>query len=138
MAGEPLDVLRIYQNQFLEMFFQNVPDRAPILPGGFHGDFGHFAALQPSAQLLQITGERAKGSPADFRLRLAYRWQDANRHVLFMDVHAATAAILLRFHLSVPLRSPSEGRLKHGLMTFLHVFIRAGGRQQLLVPVSAS
>src|ERR1700690_693568 len=30
-----------------------------------------------------------------------------------MYVNAATTAILLAFHLSVPLRSPSEGRLEH-------------------------
>src|SRR5258708_17491160 len=94
------------------MLFEQVPDRHPILAGGFHRDLGHSGILQPLAQFLQIAGEGAEGPFTNFHICLAHGRQDTHGHVLLMYVDAATAAVL-GFHKHPWLsRSPTQGRLE--------------------------
>jgi hypothetical protein len=45
VAVQSLDVLRIDQQQFLKLAFQQVPQRPPVLAGGFHSDLSHPTVL---------------------------------------------------------------------------------------------
>ena len=51
MSVQPLDVLRVHQDQLLEVAFEDVPHRAPVLACGFHRDLGDFTVLQPRPEL---------------------------------------------------------------------------------------
>src|ERR1700730_9427414 len=137
MAVETLDMLWIHQDQLLEVVFQQVPYRAPILACRFHGNVGDFAVLQPCPELFQITREGAEVPLAHFHFWFAHGRQDADRHALLVYVDAATAAILW-FHSAPYDHRAKDARslLTEDIPTRVHPPER--WRRQFLVPVSAS
>jgi hypothetical protein len=115
-------MLRVHQEQLLKMAFQYIPDSSPILASGFHRNLGHFAILQPGAELCEIAREGRKVPLAHSGFWLAKGRQHADRHALLVYIDAATAAIL-GFHNVLSISS--ERRLEtYGDTTFLRVFIR--------------
>jgi hypothetical protein len=87
-------LLRVRQHQTKSMAFQNVPNRTPIDARGFHCNLGYLQLLQPSTHPPQFVAERA----IHLLQRLAWLaigGQYADHYRLFMNIHAAAAAILL-------------------------------------------
>src|SRR6266550_5744400 len=137
MPVQTLDMLRIHQDQLVEVTFEQVPYRAPILACRFHRNLGDFAVLQPCPELFQIAREGAEVPLAHFHFWLTHGRQHADRHALLVYVDAATEAILW-FH-SVPSdhrAKDARSLLWEDIPTRVHP--PEGWRRQFLVPVSAS
>src|SRR5712671_5909106 len=130
---ESLDMLWVHQQQLLEVAFEQVPDRAPILTGGLQRDLGNLAVLQPRSQFLQIARIGSKLPPARLAFPLPCRWEDADHDALLVYIDAATAAIR-RFHRCFL----SDHRAKDAWRWIRHSYACSSAdwqRQQFQVPI---
>ena len=60
-AGHVFDVAGVDEQDLEAPRFQDVEERDPVHPGGFHGDARHAAGDEPVGETLEVRGERPKG-----------------------------------------------------------------------------
>jgi hypothetical protein len=85
-------MLGIDQND-LELSLQNVPDRFPVDPCGFHCHMGNLVALQPIRYLSQVAGHRLKAAYLLAPLTTGIPQKHTGGDTLLMDVQPTTAGI---------------------------------------------
>ena len=60
-AGHVFDVAGVDEEDLQAPGFEDVEERDPVHPGGFHGDARHAAGDEPVGEPLEVCGERPKG-----------------------------------------------------------------------------
>jgi hypothetical protein len=110
-SGQGFDLSGIHQQQAKPFVFEYIPQRPPVNSRRFHGDFADLQLLQPYPHSDQIVAKGAVRLSNCLSID-AHRGQYANHNRVFVNVHAAGAAIICCLHLSV-LFCRQTGTLKY-------------------------
>jgi hypothetical protein len=87
-AGQDLDLASVHQHQLEAPLLQHLPDRLPVLAGGFHHHLGDPFSSQPAGQRLQSRGEGRVGADLLAAAALAGRHPHTGHHLVLGHIQA--------------------------------------------------